>query len=211
MARLQSGHVTRFWPALASLLFAAAAAATNPGEPVGKPEASADRSASRGREPTKEHLEASATPLPTVADWSTSTPFAFSRVAGLRASTCVAARVREWVRVRCPTLRASAITQLGGSSADTYLSISPPGRDGVPEGAEVVLPLRPKERRVIMLWGLGPGYDGPLTVVPALVLQTDWSGAVPMVALYDAVHEPVRTARGERRAKDAREAETITW
>ena len=52
-------------------------------------------------------------------------------------------------------------------------------------GGETIVPLRKGDRRVIRFWTFGPGYDGPLTVLPDFVLQEDWqSGAAPdMVAL----------------------------
>jgi len=151
---------------------------------------------------------------PKPSDWDSATQVSLTRAVGGRATACVASRVHEWLRVRCPELRVSAITQLGGDVEGTRFGINLAGQDGVAVGGEVVLPLRPKQRRVIMLWGLGPGYDGPLTVAARLVLQTDWSGAVPLVLLHDAVHEPVRTAQSERRAQQPAEPspnDTSTW
>ena len=185
------------WAGVASLLFAAAGGAANVAD-------------SAGKRPTSPWPEAP-TAEPKTAEWDAAEPFPLSRVAGTRASACFASRLREWILVRCPALRASAMTYLGGESADTNFSMGQPDSDGGAKGAQVVIPLRAKQRRVIMFWGLGPGYDGRLTVVPALVLQTDWSGSAPMVALYDAVHEPVRTAQSERREKGEPRPRTIDW
>ncbi|MFZ5890740.1 MAG: hypothetical protein ACOY0T_06780 [Myxococcota bacterium] len=155
------------------------------------------------------------TPEPHAPDWDSlaAVPVAMTRVVGARASACIASRFHEWLRVRCPALRVSAINQVGGDTAGTRFAIDAPGSDGVSQGGEVVLPLRPRERRIVMFWSLGPGYDGPLTVVPGLVLQSDWSGSTPFIGLYDAVHEPVRTASSERRrvAQPGTTGAELTW
>ena len=182
--------------ALACSLFAAVALASNP-------------SPSDAGAPSVEWPEARS-PEPHSNEWDAAAPVAFTRTAGARASACVASRVREWLRVRCPALRVSAINQVGGDVSGTRFGIDPKGQDGTSTGAEVVLPLRREQQKVLMFWGVGPGYDGPLTVMPALVLQTSWLGQSPFIGLYDAVHEPVRTAASERR-KLAAERTEVTW
>ncbi|MGC4088999.1 MAG: hypothetical protein QM756_14080 [Polyangiaceae bacterium] len=183
--------------AVASLLVAAASVASNP---------------SPSQTPPSAPWLAENSPEPQPKEWEAAERFQATRATGARATACFASRVREWLRVRCPALRVSAITQLGGETNGTRFAIDAPSKDDVSEGGEVVLPLRPKQRRVVMFWSLGRGYDGPLTVVPGVVLQTDWSDGAPRVVLHDAVHEPVRTAQSERRAKQEQEpAPQLTW
>jgi len=148
-------------------------------------------------------LSASPSASPSRADWQTAPLLDLSRRVGPLARTCETRRVREWIRVRCPSLRVSAITQLGGSSAGARLSLDPKSLDGFPAGGELVFPVRPSESRVFLFWTLGEGYDGPLTVLPALVVQSEWAGAHPVLVMHDALNEPVRTAQGERRRLQA--------
>jgi hypothetical protein len=136
---------------------------------------------------------------PDAAEWSATPAFELSRRIGAQAKLCEARKLREWVRLRCGALRVSAITELGGSAEGVRLRLDPKSADGLPAGGELVFPMRPGERRVFSFWTLGEGYDGPLTVIPALVAQSDWSGEHPFLVLHDALNEPVRTAQSERR------------
>lgn len=156
--------------------------------------------APRGAWPT-----ARSTP-PTAAAWHALAPVDWGRAYGEKAQRCELKLFAEWLRVRCASFKTSAITQLGGSRADVSYAIEPPGADRVPGAGELTFPVRPGERRVFMFWSLGPGYDGPLTVVPAVVLQTHWLAGSdePSLTLTDALHEPVATKTHPRapRAKE---------
>jgi hypothetical protein len=132
---------------------------------------------------------------PTHQAWLNAEAVSFTRVSGGRASHCTAQRVREWLEVRCPELHTSAITQLGGGGSPAFSSIVPAGDDRIPGGGEAVFPLRKGDRRVLLWWTLGEGYDGPLTVVPGIVLQEYWLAEQPILVLTDALHEPVPTAK----------------
>jgi hypothetical protein len=136
---------------------------------------------------------------PDSAEWKAAPELELSRRVGALAKQCAAKQVREWVRVRCASLQVSAITQLGGNSEGARLRLDPKLPDGLPTGGELVFPIRAGERRVFLFWTLGEGYDGPLTVIPALVVQSEWLGQVPVLVLHDALNEPVRTAQSERR------------
>ncbi len=134
------------------------------------------------------------TPAPPVAAWQAVTQVGFGTIQGEKALSCEYRLIAEWLRVRCPQLKTAAITQLGGTRSDVRYAIEPPGVDRVPGAGELTFPVRPGERRVFMFWTLGPGYDGPLTVVPALVVQSHWlSGEEPRITVTDALHEPVAT------------------
>jgi hypothetical protein len=132
---------------------------------------------------------------PTKADWRATPTIQLPRSWGEKARSCDVKRIEEWLYVRCASFKAAAITELSGSRADVSYFIEPAGADRLPGAGQVVVPLRPGERRVFSFWTFGPGYDGPLTVVPAVVLQTAWApaGAHPVITLTDALHEPVAT------------------
>jgi len=135
------------------------------------------------------------TPPPSVAAWKAARPSALERVFGVRARGCQVKRIEEWLNVRCPGFKAAALTQLGGNRNDVSYFIEPPGADRVPGPGQVTFPVRSGDRRVFLFWTLGPGYDGPLTVVPAVVLQQSWllGSDSPSITLSDALHEPVAT------------------
>jgi hypothetical protein len=120
-------------------------------------------------------LPAEKSPRPAFADWKTSTPVRLQHVSP-KAARCKVYLVKEWVRVRCLGGVTSAITQLGGEREGVAFWIdSPPDpATGVPGDGEAVFPVRRGDRRLLQFWTLGPGYDGPLTVVPAFTLQEEW-------------------------------------
>ena len=132
---------------------------------------------------------------PSRSAWLTAEAVLLTRVSGPRALRCTAQSVQGWLKVRCPELHTSAITQLGGEGAVPLAHIDPAGDDRIPGGGEVVFPILKGDRHALLWWTLGEGYDGPLTVVPGLVLQEYWLGQEPVVILTDALHEPVPTAK----------------
>ena len=138
---------------------------------------------------------ATKTSPPSVAAWKAAPSAAFERAVGSRARSCQIKRIAEWVNVRCPGFKAAALTQLGGNRNDVSYFIEPPGADRLPGPGQITFPVRTGDRRVFLFWTLGPGYDGPLTVVPAVVLQESWlaDGDSPSITLNDALHEPVAT------------------
>ncbi|WP_438036953.1 hypothetical protein [Sorangium sp. So ce204] len=111
---------------------------------------------------------------PTAAEWKAAPRVRLSR-AGPAAAGCRAYRAREWLRVRCPELTVSAISLLGGKSEGVAFWIDPPrGGSELPRGGEVMFPIRRGDRRVIQILTFGPGYDGPFTLLPAIVIQEQW-------------------------------------
>ena len=65
-----------------------------------------------------------------------------------------------------------------------------PPREGeggkLPAGGEVQFPVRKGDRRVIQFLSFGPGYEGPFTQLPALVVQELWlaDASVPVLVLH---------------------------
>lgn len=107
---------------------------------------------------------------PTAQEWAAATPVKLTRQSP-RASSCVATRVREWVRVRCAT-PTFAISLLGGNidGLSFWIGGEAEGRFG-----EVQLPLRRGDRRVVQMWATRDDGSGSATVAPALVLQELWA------------------------------------
>ncbi|WP_437718941.1 hypothetical protein WMF45_22565 [Sorangium sp. So ce448] len=169
----------------ASTAKAAASATTDAGAPeaaasattdAGAPEAAASAATDAGDE-----LPLDAAPFPpepsrqpTAAEWKAAPRVRLSR-AGPAAAGCRAYRAREWLRIRCPELTVSAISLLGGKTEGVAFWIDPPrGGSELPRGGEVMFPIRRGDRRVIQILTFGPGYDGPFTLLPAIVIQEQW-------------------------------------
>ncbi|MGK3962739.1 hypothetical protein WMF38_00945 [Sorangium sp. So ce118] len=111
---------------------------------------------------------------PTAAEWKAAPRVRLSRI-GPAAAGCRAYRTREWLRIRCPELTVSAISLLGGKTEGVAFWIDPPrGGSELPRGGEVMFPIRRGDRRVIQILTFGPGYDGPFTLLPAIVVQEQW-------------------------------------
>ncbi|MGK3993575.1 hypothetical protein [Sorangium sp. So ce1024] len=111
---------------------------------------------------------------PTAAEWKTAPRVRLSRT-GPAAAGCRAYRMREWLRIRCPELTVSAISLLGGKTEGVAFWIDPPrGGSELARGGEVMFPIRRGDRRVIQILTFGPGYDGPFTLLPAIVVQEQW-------------------------------------
>lgn len=151
----------------------------------------ADATSNEGAAP----FPGSRTAPPSVAAWKSAQPSSGENVVGNLAQGCQIKRIQEWVNVRCPNFKAAALTQLAGSRNDVSYFIEPAGVDRLPGAGQITFPVRRGDRRVFSFWTLGPGYDGPLTVVPAVVLQESWltDSASPSLTLNDALHEPVAT------------------
>ena len=120
-------------------------------------------------------LSSDKSPRPSPAQWKQARPVAL-RYAGPRASRCTAFLLRVWLKVRCSGGTVPAVTQLGGERDGVVFWIDPPAdrATNLPGDVDVQFPLRRGDRRVLQFWGLGPGYDGPLTVVPGLTLHEEW-------------------------------------
>ncbi len=125
---------------------------------------------------------------PTAEEWKTAPEVEPTR-RGPRGAKCHVWRVREWVRVSCPDLVTSSVAMLGGNVHGMAFWIDPvrEGQDGkLPAGGEVLFPVRPGDRRVVQFLSFGPGYEGPFTQLPALVVQESWleGTAAPVIVLH---------------------------
>jgi hypothetical protein len=116
---------------------------------------------------------------PTVAEWATAPKVALTRVSP-NLTGCQAFLLREWLKVRCAGMPLAAFSLLGGERNDVLMWITPAKEPTEPPSSgEVIFPLRKGEVRVLGGWTFGEGYDGPLTVLPAFVLQEDWREDTP--------------------------------
>jgi hypothetical protein len=117
---------------------------------------------------------------PSAAEWAAARPVKLTRVSP-RAATCTALRVREWLRVRCPT-STFALSLLSGSIEGLSFWI---GTEADNAFGEVQIPLRPGDRRVVQLWTSRPVDGGATAVDPYIVLQELWveGEASPVVTL----------------------------
>ncbi|WP_437932442.1 hypothetical protein WMF37_25340 [Sorangium sp. So ce291] len=139
----------------------------------GKPPATAPEAVEE-RPLDAEPFPAEPSKQPTAAEWKTAPRVRLSR-SGPAAAGCRAYRTREWLRIRCPELTVSAISLLGGKTEGVAFWIDPPrGGSELPRGGEVMFPIRRGDRRVIQILTFGPGYDGPFTLLPAIVVQEQW-------------------------------------
>lgn len=125
---------------------------------------------------------------PTAEEWKAAPEVQPTR-RGPRGAKCHVWRVREWVRVSCPDLVTASIAMLGGTTEGMAFWIDPvrEGQDGkLPAGGEVMFPVRPGDRRVVQFLSFGPGYEGPFTQLPALVVQESWleGAAAPVLLLH---------------------------
>jgi hypothetical protein len=134
-------------------------------------------------------------PKPT--EWDHAEPLRPTRVSGEHAPGCKVDRVRQWLRIRCDAMPSAAITQLTGDAQATRRSIGPEGADRMPGAGTLLLALTTGVRHVFTFWTFGPGYDGPLTVVPAVQVDVSWleGHPTPTLLLSDALYEPVPTGR----------------
>lgn len=121
------------------------------------------------------------------------------RRVGALAERCSIKESAGSAEVRCD-FPVSAMTLLSGGPAGTRFRGSGPDAKGLPQAGTITLPLA-EEPRVALFWRLGDGYDGPLTVIPAVVVQAYQSAEGPELLLHDALHEPVRTARAIERER----------
>ena len=112
--------------------------------------------------------------VPSAKEWQSATAVPLSRTSEAAAG-CLATRVREWMRVRCP-VDTFALSLLGGSNESLSFWIGPEseGRFG-----EVQFPLRRGDRRVVQFWTQRKEADGSVVPEPGLVLQEQWIEGEP--------------------------------
>ncbi len=158
------------------IAIAAVVAALSPGVAHTEPEPPSNA------KPFTEGLPTEESKKPTPDEWRDA-PVVTATRTGPRAKGCTVYRVREWIRVSCPDLVTSSIAVLGGTATGYAFWIDPQreGKDAkLPAGGEIQFPVRKGDRRVVQMLTFGPGYEGPLTQLPALVVQEHWLDDEPV-------------------------------
>ena len=112
--------------------------------------------------------------VPTAKEWLAAEPVELSRLSPAGA-TCVATRVREWLRVRCP-IKTFAISLLGGSNEGLSFWI---GGEAEDRPGEVQFPLRRGDRRVVQFWVERSATGGETVIEPGIVVQEHWLAGDP--------------------------------
>jgi hypothetical protein len=128
-----------------------------------------------GEAPPTAPPQGAATPRPTAEEWKSAAPFALARKSR-DASSCEATRVREWLRVRCPMPAMGALKTMGANRRGERLRIEErfEQQSWSSSGAEVVLPMRPGDRRVIEWLSLDSGYKGLSGFSTVFVVSEQW-------------------------------------
>jgi hypothetical protein len=122
---------------------------------------------------------------PGAKEWASAPRVALDRASSLHfdgwkrppTPDCEARRVREWMRIRC-TIITGALALLGGDREGLAMRLDPLPKEEwrtIPEGAEVVFPVRRGDRREIEWLGIEFGYHAMSSVVPAFVLSEQWA------------------------------------
>jgi hypothetical protein len=112
------------------------------------------------------------TPAPTRDEWK-----AAPRVGLTDQNTplCHAYRVREWMKIDC-TFLTSGIAELGGSRDGVLLYLKLHDKDAtIPEGGEIIFPVRRGDRRVFEWSTFGDTYEGVGSPEVALVFSESWT------------------------------------
>jgi hypothetical protein len=108
-------------------------------------------------------------PSPKAAEWASASKVKLTRV-GPAASGCIAYKVREWLRVRCP-IKTFAVSLLGGSGEGVAFWIGPEAEQ---QPGEVQFPMRRGDRRVVEFWTYGKDAAGSFMPEPAFLVQEQW-------------------------------------
>lgn len=114
------------------------------------------------------------TPPPQKAEWGAAPRVTLDP--SLQRGGCVAWRLREWVKLRCSSDGFGAIRLLGGKrdGLQTTLVATRNDFEEVAGEAELVIPVRRGDARVIELMTLDFGYRGSMSVSPWMVVSEHW-------------------------------------
>ena len=114
------------------------------------------------------------TPPPQKAEWAAAPRVTLDP--SLPQSGCLAWRVREWVKLRCTSDGFGAIRLLGGKrdGLQTTLLATRNEFEEVAGEAELVIPVRRGDARVIEIMTLDFGYKGSMSVSPWRVISEHW-------------------------------------
>jgi hypothetical protein len=179
---MSAAKPVRLVAGLGFLIATLAVSATMSAGPVPSAAASSSAAASAAsvqRPPPPEPLEAQAIPAtpsarPTLDEWKSATQIEPTR-RSREARRCRLYRVREWLKVKCDAMTAG-IRQQGGSPEGVFLWVGPKSDYGWVEdnGGELILPMRPGDRRVLQFFRLVPEMCFGIASSPGIILDETW-------------------------------------
>lgn len=114
------------------------------------------------------------TALPTKAEWRSAQEVTLDPRA--KEPSCSAFRVREWVKLQCKAESFGALRMLAGERDGLQMRLEDEGNElgPGPSRAEMVIPVRRGDARVIELMTFEFGYKGSTSVEPWRVLSEIW-------------------------------------
>ncbi|APR75605.1 Hypothetical protein A7982_00951 [Minicystis rosea] len=111
-------------------------------------------------------------PRPEPSEWQPVVPVTLSDALP---PNCRAYRLHEWMKIRCSPLSTSSIALLGGAREGVFIFLDPPHfSGGVPDGGEVIFPVRRGDRRMFEWSTFGDSYDGPGSPEVAFMISESW-------------------------------------
>lgn len=120
-----------------------------------------------------EPFSAETSPAPTKAEWANAPLVTLS---ANMSSVCAARRLREWIHLRCDHGNIGVIRLLGGKrdGLQTRLVQTHNQWDEPLLNADLVIPVRRGDSRVIEVMAIEFGYKGSMSVTPWLTLSEHW-------------------------------------
>lgn len=121
-------------------------------------------------------------PVPAAGDWATATTFVLDHDGGL--DNCTARRIREWVRVECKGLGASAGLVAGPAEGYSgFVGVPAPKQPDDSASYYVQFPVRRGERRLMELRHAGRGnWDDTIWATVGTDVSTQWlDGEMPLI------------------------------
>jgi hypothetical protein len=114
------------------------------------------------------------TPAPKSAEWESAPTVTLDP--SMKEYLCEARRIREWVRLSCRNGSFGAIRLLGGErdGMQTRLGDAQTEFEEFAGTAELVIPVRRGDARVIELMSIEFGYKGSMSVAPWMVVSEMW-------------------------------------
>ena len=112
--------------------------------------------------------------LPTNAEWASAG--AVTLDPRHAAVSCKSQRVREWLRIHCKGPFFGAVRVLGGKKEGMQVRFTNVDAEfsGMPEGVDVVLPIRRGDQREIELMEMEIGYHGSQSLLTWAVISELW-------------------------------------
>jgi hypothetical protein len=114
-------------------------------------------------------------PRPKKDDWKDAPLVSLSEGSLAAGGSCKFQRIREWMRIYCPSPTAQ-ITLMCGNAEDVFLGLDPIPADWgtFPEGGEIVFAVHKGDRRLFEWQGVEFGYHGSNSVNSFLTISELW-------------------------------------